>query len=326
MKKRTVLFLAQAVVSIIILSYIFRSIPLAEIWSNLPMQKLGWLVAAGLVALCLIQIAAGFRWKNILHLAGLKEKLSTLIKINFTSLFLGLMLPSSDGYAAIRLLLLEKKHPERRGLPSGSVIIEKLLGMIILGIFGFIFSLWLQPVKIILMARCCYLILIIIGIALMLILSSPKVLDTTLRFLEKRGWNKLSGYLSQMQAGNVKIQSKKLFIKVLPLVILVQGLVILIPIFILKSMNIGVPLYAHFALIPISQIITLLPVTFNGLGLREGSFVMLYKMFGLEPSQAITLSLQYFALLILLPAIAGGLVMWTDTLILAKRRFNDDSK
>lgn len=326
MNKRTLLFLAQAVVSLIILSYIFHSFPLVEIGHNLHWQKIGWIIASGFVALCLIQLAAGFRWKNILHLAGLEEKISNLLKINFTSLFLGLMLPSSDGYAAIRLLLLEKKHPDKRGLPSGTVIIEKLLGMLVLGIFGFIFSFFIRGETIVVMARICFLLIICTASFIMLVLSSQKVHSLALRFLRKRGWDKISEFLSRLHAGIIKIKIKDTLVKVLPFVILVQGLVILIPIFILKSMSIEIPVYAHFALIPISQVITLLPVTFNGLGLREGSFVVLYKMFGLEPSQAISLSLQYFTLLILLPALVGGLVMWADSLGLARKRLNYDSQ
>jgi len=319
MKKKKILFLAQALVSLLILSYIALSFPLADIGRNLLKQNLLWSLAALVLSLGFIQIAAALRWQNILRLAGINENLAELIKINYTSLFLGLMLPSSDGYAAIRLLLLEKKYPLKRGVPSGTVIVEKLLGMLVLGVLGVLFSFWLPAEPIVSAARVCFLMLIVTALTLMTIISSSLVHNKVEKFLQKRGWKRANDFLGRMHAGISKISFTKIIIKVLPFIVLVQILVILVPFLIFKSMGIEIPVIAHFALIPISQIITLLPVSFNGLGLREGSFVILYRMFGIEPALAVSASIQYFTLLILLPALVGSVVMWSNSLLLDKK-------
>ncbi len=71
-----------------------------------------------------------------------------------------------------------------------------------------------------------------------------------------------------------------------------------------QGMGFGVPFFFFIVIIPIINIITILPVTLGGLGLREGAFVLFLAYQGIPPHAAISLSLMSF-LLSLIASLAG---------------------
>ena len=55
-----------------------------------------------------------------------------------------------------------------------------------------------------------------------------------------------------------------------------------------------VPLLAFFVFLPIIILLTLIPVSISGLGVREGACVLLFGFIGVEPSAATAISLSWF--------------------------------
>jgi glycosyltransferase 2 family protein len=68
------------------------------------------------------------------------------------------------------------------------------------------------------------------------------------------------------------------------------------------------PALFHFIAVPLVMLISLVPVSINGIGLREGAFAYLYAKVGVEASAAVSLSLGFTAVLALL-SVVGGLVL-----------------
>ena len=83
----------------------------------------------------------------------------------------------------------------------------------------------------------------------------------------------------------------------------------LVHVFIL-ALSLGLPLKVlyFFALMPLAFIAELLPISVMGLGVREYSFILLFKFADLPPESAVALSLLVFAFGFLPPAIIGYLL------------------
>lgn len=62
------------------------------------------------------------------------------------------------------------------------------------------------------------------------------------------------------------------------------------------------------AVVPLVTLLTLLPVSLNGLGLREGGFVFFLGQLGIPQAQALALSLLVFGLTLLF-SLAGGVCL-----------------
>jgi hypothetical protein len=57
-----------------------------------------------------------------------------------------------------------------------------------------------------------------------------------------------------------------------------------------------------------TTLVTMVPVTVSGLGLREGTLVYLLSLYGVAAADAMALSLLYFAARFLVMGLAGGLI------------------
>jgi len=62
------------------------------------------------------------------------------------------------------------------------------------------------------------------------------------------------------------------------------------------------------------QIIALLPVSYAGLGFREGVFIYFYKLLNVPAEVSFSVSIIYFLLTLGIPAVGGGILLLYDNL------------
>jgi uncharacterized membrane protein YbhN (UPF0104 family) len=77
--------------------------------------------------------------------------------------------------------------------------------------------------------------------------------------------------------------------------------------FFLRAFGQEVPLSVNLFVIPLTQIIFLLPISFGSLGVREGTFIILYGLFGIPKEVAFAASSAGLLGLLLTVSI-GGLI------------------
>ncbi|MBI5970730.1 MAG: flippase-like domain-containing protein [Deltaproteobacteria bacterium] len=70
------------------------------------------------------------------------------------------------------------------------------------------------------------------------------------------------------------------------------------------GMRVGIGYF--FLFIPLTTVISMLPISLSGLGIREGAFIFLFTRVGAAKEQAIALSLMWFAIMAIV-SIVGGL-------------------
>ncbi|MEO5657702.1 MAG: lysylphosphatidylglycerol synthase transmembrane domain-containing protein [Nitrospiria bacterium] len=93
--------------------------------------------------------------------------------------------------------------------------------------------------------------------------------------------------------------------------ILLQTLVVIVNIFNGRALHLEIPIAFYFLLIPLVAVATMIPVSLNGLGVREGAFVFFLAQVGVPEAQALSLALLWLAILIA-SSLIGGLV-WIVT-------------
>ncbi len=296
----------QLIISIFLLIFIVYKyhISFFKKFSQIPDPN--WLFISLIITLFFIPLLAAFRWKIMLYFSGIKESIYQILKINFISIFWGIMLPSSDGFAAIRLYLIEKRHPDNPGKAGSTVVAEKIFGFLLLCILGIGFSFSLQIEKI---AVCrIILIAIIIIISALFILISHKTLYRKIssRSQKLKHGKKIISFILSLHGAFTNLPFGKIIIRVLPIMIIFQIITIFNVSIVFRAYGAQIPFITHLALIPIIQIISLIPVTISGFGVREGAFVYLYESIGVQPSIALSVSILNFLILTGVPALIGG--------------------
>lgn len=87
--------------------------------------------------------------------------------------------------------------------------------------------------------------------------------------------------------------------------ILFQIFFVLVTTFLFKAMGVSVSFMAQLGLVSIISILTMIPVSINGIGIREGAYAYLFALIGVAESISITVSLLFFVLVLIGTSIGG---------------------
>ena len=87
---------------------------------------------------------------------------------------------------------------------------------------------------------------------------------------------------------------KEIIGKTFALSLIIQFSGILAVYILARGLHQQVPLLAFFVFLPIIILLTVIPVSISGLGVREGACVLLFGFIGVEPSAATAISLSWF--------------------------------
>ncbi len=119
------------------------------------------------------------------------------------------------------------------------------------------------------------------------------------------------GYVEKLHAGAVHFPYKRALLPSILLISCYQCSLISVVYLVFRAYGYEIPFMQHVALYPVIAILTLIPITVGGLGVREGFFVYFYSMIGVPAHIAVGVSLVIYALMALLPAACGAVVyLW----------------
>jgi uncharacterized membrane protein YbhN (UPF0104 family) len=88
---------------------------------------------------------------------------------------------------------------------------------------------------------------------------------------------------------------------------LLQANVVLYHWIVANALGVSVSLTAFFLIVPIAIVVMMIPVSINGIGVREGLFVLLLSVHGVPQAEGLAYAWVIYALL-LLQGLIGGVV------------------
>jgi uncharacterized protein (TIRG00374 family) len=141
-----------------------------------------------------------------------------------------------------------------------------------------------------------------------LVVANRYIQMVFLRMARRRGFTKLGRSLSRLYDTFGRYRNhKQIFLNAIWLSFGIQLLNIIVYILLAKELGISVHWGYFFLFFPIVTVIAMLPLSFNGLGMREGMMVFLFAKAGVPASQALALSLTWFFLVTVI-SLLGGLI------------------
>jgi uncharacterized protein (TIRG00374 family) len=72
-----------------------------------------------------------------------------------------------------------------------------------------------------------------------------------------------------------------------------------------KALHLRVHLLDYFIIIPIVLLVQIIPITINGLGLREGAYIEIFKFYGITSQTAFSFSIIDVAFRLITGAVGG---------------------
>ena len=268
-----------------------------------------WLATSIVLGVLVAPLLAASRWQVFLHYVDVTEHRLGLIQIFFTSSFFGVFLPSVAGADAVRMYLIERKYPMLRGRTSATVLCERLFGFVLLSIFGLLGTIVVHRYT-----DISYLILVMsMTVTALLVICVVLLNRRTTALLEifTKKTSRLQSVFNYILSVSATLSSfpvLRALPHALPYMILYQASMILIVYLLFLSIGEPLSIVIHLAFFPIIAILTLVPISLAGLGVREGAFIYFYALVGISPETSLFVSISFFAISTLCNVFIGGVL------------------
>lgn len=268
---------------------------------------------ATIVGLLIVSLLTSARkWQVVLGGLGWQAPFLKLVRLFWVGLFFNTFLPGRTGGDVVRAYSLSSSDGHRT-TSIASVAIDRglnLLALIIIGATATFFSTAL-PDHLYTVVRAVALSSVIVMAALVLGRHS------VLRLLPKR--------IHVLVSPVLNMHWDQRLAKAAALAFLVQIIMILINVSAAQALKLPVSTTELFIAIPLTAIVTTLPISINGFGIREAAYATALSYFGTSVEQGVALSLVMTATLVGWSLI-GGLVYLGSELRVDSRPISADAR
>jgi len=281
-------------------------------WSQIAQRlreghPLDFLLAIAIVLLALVMGA--FRWRALLHGAGIKLSAPRLARIYAVSTFSNTFLPTSAGGDVTRALLVTRRGPELRKVVV-SVLVDRAGGLA--GLLGIAWiALVVAPSRVPQSAQTVlgwttFVLAAAAGITAVVAARGGRLgrrlVPERARGTARDARDVLLGYA----------RSPRLLVSWLLLSVTYQALIALQLVMLGRAIGVELPLATAAVVLALVQIITLMPISIGGFGIREGSYVVLLGGASIAASDATLISVLSVATLLIASLPGAYLIMRGD--------------
>jgi hypothetical protein len=308
LSKKRVLFLAKICLSVGLIYWLLSGADLETIWDTVRTAKPEILALAFLMFYIGFSLMA-FRWQILLRVENIDARFLYLLKsVNISVLFNNL-LPSTIGGDAYRMYDVWRLG----GTKTKSVaviLIDRFLGMFALVTYGVIAATITPQVSEALPGVFFYLLAILVAMLLfiwMVFGSGAAILEWFLG-LELRLLRIPQKIVRKIRDALALYHGRgDVLVKALLISYGIQLNVIIHFILLGYALGLDVPPMAMFIIIPLTTLITLMPVSINGIGVREATLAFFFSLYGVGTESAIAFAWVWLAML-LAQGMVGGIV------------------
>jgi glycosyltransferase 2 family protein len=315
--------LIKAGLSILLLAFLIqRAEPLKiaqvfeGIWQNDRIVYLWYAFAIYVISMLIFTL----RWRILVKGYGLRITTLDLFKYYWIGLFFNNFLPTSIGGDIIRIYhLVEKSGDRTAGFTS--VITERLLGIastLILALLSFFVltgkldNRWLVYIAGFLLAAI---------VAFFILVFNENFISRLERMITSITlWRLGERFMKLVNAIRFYHNAKSIYLHVLGVSLIGQIVIIIMTYSLSRTIGVEVPLTYMFVVVPVSFLLTMLP-SINGIGFREGGYIVLLGEIGIGKAEAISLS--FLSILIpMLISIGGGILFVFNRNTIKKEELN----
>lgn len=284
--------------SLILVAILIWKLDLSRVGETLLSVQWGWWVGA-VLAYVLSQVVSSYRWQILARPLGIEKPLRRYVSLYFVGTFFNQLLPTSMGGDVARAWYLAEQK-EKRGSAFLSVLADRLSGLGALVLLACLGACFVElPI---------WILAWISGLALGLTVGSLVLLYLIQR--PNRGEEGEVGIVGKLRALLGCYRGRYgLLAQVLLLSILVQMGNILLVWQLCQSVQASVSLIYCFILMPLVTLLTLLPVSINGMGVREGGMILLMAPLGIANHQAVTVSLLWLSVFMVVGLLGAGIYL-----------------
>ncbi len=243
------------------------------------------------------QVASSWRWAVLARPLGFHLPQRRFLRLYFEGMFFSLCLPSSIGGDVFKAYRLAT-GAAGRVLAGCTVLADRATGLIGLVVIG-LTALIGRTFGMSLLATVAAGVLLLTA-ALVAVSIALRIMNWLTARLAPE--SRLGSFAAQLMPYHSR---PEVFRRAIGWGLLVQGLNVAVVIEIGNAMGLSIPLGAYCVAVPAVALLTILPVSISGVGVREGGLAWMLGSYGLAPALGVTLGLLWFLVTVVSGLIGG---------------------
>ena len=291
--RRVLTLLLKIVVSVGLMALLLAKTDLPNLWEHFRHASLAWLVFALALYLVMVLISA-WRWGVLLTAQGFAVSHGWLVNSYLVATYLNNFLPSNIGGDVVRIRDTSG-HAGSKTIATTVVLMDRavgLLGLLLVAAVGASIATLSgghPPVWASLLWAALVGGTVVTGVAVFL----PSWIAWMLRPLERIHQEWVAERISRLVGTLERFREKPMALAAgFGGAVLVQAVLVAFYFAVAKSMNVDVPVADLAVLVPVSFVVQMVPLSLNGLGVREATFKLYFAQIGLSAASALAVSLM----------------------------------
>ena len=296
--RKKLIGLSQILLSLLLLTWLFSRVSVQEVVQTLTNIHWGWYALAFAMFQLNVVIRA-WRWFVLLRALNDKPRFGYLVYLYYIGFFANNFIPSGFGGDVVKVVSLRQRHGHGSEALS-SVLMERVTGLVgssLIALVALIWNLYAHATTLDLPWLLWALIVVTaVGIPpAFFIARAVDPIALLLRIYPKAPalpfYSKFENLVNTIHRYPLRALVSALLIS-LPFTLNL----ILLQMMIAYALGVELPFRIFALFVPVIAIVNLLPITFNGLGLREGTYTFLFVPVGVAAATAVSMSLAFYFL------------------------------
>src|SRR5436190_7052383 len=312
MRRRLLRLVATLVVTGLCLAYIVWKVDLARTARILGHPNVWYFLGAVAITVGTVWPMA-WRWQRLLAAKGIHDRLTWLVRAYFVAYTGGQLLPTSVGGDAVRIFETSRRHQGRGGPIAASIILERVLGgaaTLVLAAVGFLLAIGNYDIGAYLWIEGAF----VVGtILLAVLLFSRRLRPLLARTAPLLRLLRVERPVRAVYEGLHSYRDNaRLMLGVFTLTLAVQVVRVLAIWMCGKAVGVDLSPKPYYVMGPLFFLIMLLPITLNGIAVRETFFVDFLGKLGVGADAAFATGFLYFVVVVCMSLPGLGILAWEN--------------
>jgi len=303
--KPALVLLMKVLVSVGLLVFFFTRIHIERFFHTFASADFSY-IALALVVYFLSQFLSTLRWEVLARPLGFKKPFMVFLNFYLIGMFFNLFAPGTVGGDISRIYYLARDEEGGREKDWGGITLNATVSVFVDRVIGMMVLVWLGALGLILFPQYAVpsaVRLLTFALALGFIVGGL-LIPVLRRMLPDVGYSTVVKLRVALRSYRARWQAIPQAIALSFVIHLIQAWIHLL---IGRAIHIEIPFSYCIILYPLVGTFAAIPITLNGLGLREGGYLFLLAVIGINSEKAIAFGVLLF-LAIAADSLVGGVV------------------
>ncbi|MEO5988026.1 MAG: lysylphosphatidylglycerol synthase transmembrane domain-containing protein [Candidatus Eisenbacteria bacterium] len=299
---------AKVVISLALFAWLFQRVQWSNIVATIGRAHWEWLGGAfGL--LILSNILGAYQWNRLMRAVGIQIPFLKVCSYYHVGLFFNNFLPANVGGDLARIFDATRSGTTRTAAFS-TVLMDRMVGTVALAGLAVVTTLPAIDRFHLAAVYLGVLAFFTFAVTMLWAVFHPRLLHAITEVLERVGLGRFRPALEELSARLEGFRGqKRLFLELFMVATIVQIMRIFVHVLVARALNVHVPVAYFFLFVPLLAVIVSLPISLNGIGVREGVGILLFGMVGLDRGSAFSLQFTTYLVAVAVSLIGGILFL-----------------